>query len=339
MANRSQVPNPADIILQLASGYMASACLSAVTQLKIADLLRDGPRPVSELARNTSTSEDMLYRVLRALASVGVFIEIAPRTFGNTPTSDLLRTDHQASVHDMVRWMSDDFHFDTYRDMLPTLRDGKTALEHIHNMQPFDVIFANPERARIFNNAMTCFSSLIIPTVLNVYDFGPAGTLADIAGGHGLVLTTILQKYPQLKGILFDLPDVIAGAKNRIEKLGLSNRIQTVEGDFFEGVPAADHYVMKHIIHDWDDERAIRILKNCAQHLKPGGKVILLEAVVASGNEPQSGKWMDIEMLMLPGGKERTESEFRDLFARAGLQLTRIVPTESPICVVESQKM
>jgi cyclopropane fatty-acyl-phospholipid synthase-like methyltransferase len=141
-----------------------------------------------------------------------------------------------------------------------------------------------------------------------------------------------------MKGILFDLDHVVSGAKDRIEKLGLANRIQVQSGDFFESVPPADGYVMKNIIHDWDDERALRILKNCAAHLKPGGKVILIETVVTPGNEPHLSKWMDVEMFMLPGGRERTESEFAALFSQAGLKLTRVVPTQSPLCVIESQK-
>ena len=199
---------------------------------------------------------------------------------------------------------------------MPTLRDGKTALEHIHNKQPFDVIFSDREEAQRFNNAMTTFSAVLIPAVLDVYDFNGIGTLADIAGGHGFVITSILQKYPEMKGILFDLDHVVAGAKERIDKLGLANRLQTTSGDFFKSVPAADAYVMKHIIHDWDDERAIQILKNCAVHLKPGGRLILIEVVLTPGNEPHLGKWIDIEMFMLPGGRERSESDYADLFSR-----------------------
>lgn len=339
MSTPSRVPHPSETVMQIGTAYFASSCLYAVAQLKIADLLEDSPKTSADLANRSSTNEDILYRVLRALATVGLFVESAPRTFSNTPASEFLRSNHPNSMRDMVLWIADPFHFDTYRDMLPTLRDGKTALEHIHNKAPFDVIFGDPKEAQVFNNAMTTFSAMVIPAVLEVYDFGGIETLADIAGGHGFVLTAILQKYPQMKGVLFDLDHVVEGARKRVQELGLSNRVQVLSGDFFKSVPAADGYVMKHIIHDWDDDRAIQILKNCAVHLKPGGKIILLEAVLPPGNEPHFGKWLDIEMFMLPGGKERSESEFANLFERAGLKLSRIVPTQSPLCVVESKRM
>ena len=331
--------DPSELTFQLAIGYMPASCMHAITRLKIPDLLKDGPRSAADLARITSTSEDILYRILRALASSGFFLETSPRTFANTPSSDILREDHPTSARDLILWMSDPFHFDTYRDMLPTVRDGKTALEHAHHKTPFEVIFSDPVVAESFNNGMTCLSGLVIPAVLEAYSFEGIGTLADIAGGHGMVLTSIVKKYPHMKGILFDLKDVVAGAKERIEKSGLVNRIEMVSGDFFESVPPADSYVMKSIIHDWDDDRAIKILKNCGVHLKKGGKVILIESVLPEGNESTFGKWIDIEMFMMPGGRERTESEYRDLFQRAGFHLTKVVPTKSPMSVVEAEKV
>jgi SAM-dependent methyltransferase len=335
----SNQPNPVEMTMQLATGYIASACMNAVTRLKIADLLSRGPKPVAELAAATSVNEDILYRVLRALASAGFFVESEPRTFANSPASEVLRTDVPGSMWPMVLWMCDPFHFDVYRDMMPTLKDGKPGVEHVFKKQAFDVIFANEELAKVFNNAMTTFSALVIPAVLESYDFSNIGTIADIAGGHGFVLTAILKKYPQMKGILFDLDQVVAGARQRIDEMNLADRVELVAGDFFQSVPPADSYVMKHIIHDWDDEKALTILKNCAKHLKPRGKVILIEAVLSPGNEPNLGKWIDIEMFMMPGGRERTEEEFRELFAKAGLQLTRVLPTKSPLWVVEAQKV
>lgn len=339
MSNPSQnQPNPVEMTMQLATGYVASSCLNAVTRLKIADLLANGPKPVADLASAASVNEDILYRVLRALASVGFFLESEPRIFANSPFSEVLRTDVPGSLWPMILWICDPLHYDVYRDMMPTLKDGKPGIEHRFKKPAFDVIFSNQEVAQVFNNAMTTFSALVIPAVLEAYDFSGIGAIADIAGGHGFVLTAILKKYPQMKGILFDLDHVVAGARQRIDEMNLADRVELVPGDFFKSVPPADAYVMKHIIHDWDDEKATTILKNCALHLKPGGKVILIEAVLSPGNEPNLGKWIDIEMFMMPGGKERTEEEFRDLFARAGLQLTRIVPTKSPLWVVEAQK-
>jgi hypothetical protein len=333
-----QAPTPADLAVQLATGFMATSCLNAVLRTEIADRLAIGAKPVAALAKEASVNEDILYRILRALASTGVFTETAPRVFANTPASDVLRKDHPQSVRDLALWMANWFHLDTYKNMLPTLKDGKNAIEHIYNQPPFDVIFQFDDVARDFNNAMTTMSAMVIPAVLETYDFSSIGTLADIAGGHGFVLTSILQKYPQIKGILFDLGHVVKGAKPRIQQMGLTNRCTTVAGDFFKEVPPADAYVMKHIIHDWDDEKALIILRNCAKHLKPKGKVILLETVLTPGNEPHLGKWIDVEMFMMPGGRERTEQEFAELFAKAGLRLTRIVPNQSPLCVVESER-
>ena len=333
-----QKPDPVQSAMQFATGYIASSCVHAIARLKIADELRDGARSVSDLAVKTGTNEDILYRILRALASAGLFAETEPRTFVNTSSSQVLRSDHPSGMLKMILWMCDALHFDVYRDMMPTLLNGKPAIEQVFRKPAFDVIFGNPETAETFNDAMTTLSSMVIPAVLENYDFSGIGTLADIAGGHGFVLTSILSKHRDMRGILFDLDHVLKGAKDRIEKMGLASRVQTVAGDFFQNVPTADAYVMKHIIHDWDDDRAITILKNCAVHLKPGGKVILLESVLAPGNEPHLGKWIDIEMFMMPGGKERTEQEFKQLFEKAGLKLNRVVPTKSPLSVVEAVK-
>jgi hypothetical protein len=189
----------------------------------------------------------------------------------------------------------------------------------------------------VFNAAMTNLSAHLIPPVLEEYDFGGLGTLADIGGGHGFLLAAILQKHPGLRGIVFDLPDVVAGARPRIESLGLGSRCEIAAGDFFQSVPAADSYVMKSIIHDWDDARSAAILKNCARAMcGTGGKVLLIEFVIDPGNEQSLAKWIDMEMLAMAGGRERSEAEFAAMFAKAGLRLARVVRTKSPYCVVEA---
>ena len=330
--------NPADRLLQLATGYMASACIGVAAQLKIADLLAGGPKPVAELAGATQVNEDALYRVLRALASAGVFTETSARTFANTPVSDAMRTEASDSVRDMVVWMADPFHFRTYAELMHSVQTGGNAVKKLTGMDAFDYFESDKAEGEMFNAAMTSFSGMIIPAVLEAYDFSGLGTLADIAGGQGFVLTSILKKHPDLSGILFDLPHVISGAAPRIESLGPASRCRIVEGDFFQSVTAADSYVMKHIIHDWDDERALRILRNCIAAMTGAGKVILIEAVLAPGNEPHLAKWIDIEMLAMPSGRERTESEFANLFSGAGLRLSRVVQTQSPLCVVEAVK-
>lgn len=335
-------PQPAEVLMQFACGFMASRALSIVAELRIADLLANGPKPVAELAKATKTNEDALYRVLRALASVGIFTEVAPRKFGLNPTSELLQSNIPGSLHAMVRFMCDGFHFTTYAEMMHAVKTGETVCQRVLGMPVFEYFAKDRQEGEVFNDAMTSFSSLVIPAVLEVYDFSPISTLMDVAGGHGFVLTSILEKYPQMKGILFEMEHVCEGARARIAGLECKGRCQVVTGDFFKSIPAgADAIIMKHIIHDWDDEKALTILKNCHRALadKPNAKVILLEAVLPAGNEPHLGKFIDLEMLMMPGGRERTEKEFRTLFAKAGFQLTRVVPNKSPLSVVEAERI
>jgi O-methyltransferase len=205
-------------------------------------------------------------------------------------------------------------------------------------MPVFEYFPKHPDLSERFNNAMTAFSAMVIPAVLKAYDFSGIGTLVDVAGGHGQVLTSILKAYPSMKGVLGDLEHVIAGADARIRALGLSDRCRTEVIDFFRAVPrGGDAYIMKHIIHDWDDEKSIAILRNIRAAMNSGGRVILLDSVLPPANQPDFGKIIDIEMLLMPGGRERTEEEFRSLFDRAGFRLTKIVRTESPLCVIEAR--
>ena len=325
-------------IMQLSTGYIASTCVYLAVKLRIPDLLAAAPRPVSDLARERGVNEDALYRVMRTLVSLGVFEEKAPRTFANTLTSTILRTETPGSMYEMALWMSDPFHFQVYANALHSLRTGQPAVEQTVGVPVFEYFSKQPEESEIFNNAMTMFSAMVIPAVLEACDFSGIGTLVDVAGGHGRVLTSILQKYPSMRGVLFDIEHVLAGARAAIDSLGLSDRCRAVSGDFFKAVPAGgDAYIMKHIIHDWDDERAATILKNIRSAMNPGGRLILLESVVAPGNQPDFAKLIDLEMLLMPGGRERSEQEFRDLFARAGFELTRITPTKSPLSVIEGR--
>ena len=318
---------------------MAAAALGAVAELGIADHLAGGPRTAADLAARTGANEDAVYRVLRALAMVGVFTETAPRTFALTPAGELLRSDAPGSVRDLVVWMCDAFHFRVYAELTEAVRTGEPIGDKVVGMPVFEYLERNPELAARFNNAMTNFSAGVAPAVLQAYDFSGIGVLVDVAGGHGMLLSTILRQYPLMRGILFDAPHVIAGA-TAPDELGVADRCEKVSGDFFKSVPTGgDAYLMKHIIHDWNDERSGVILRNIRAALagKPRGKVILVEAVIKPGNEPDLAKFIDIEMMLLPGGRERTEAEFKALFERNGFKLTRIVPTEAPLWVVEGE--
>lgn len=338
---KTQPSNPSQHLFQIAGGYILSSALHVVTEAGIADLLSGGPRTTADLAKASRTNEDALYRILRLLASVGIFEEVGPRTFALTPPAALLQKTHPHSVHDLMVFIADPFHLRVYADLVESLRTGRPAGEKTVGMPVFEYFGKNPEYSEVFNRAMTNLSASIVPAALEAYDFGDIGLLVDVAGGQGEVLISILRAYPKMRGVLMDLGHVVEGAKPRIAAAGLTDRIQVTAGDFFKAVPpGGDAYIMKHIIHDWDDERAGQILRSI--HAAMGekrGKVILFEGVIAPGNTPDFGKIMDIEMLALPGGRERTADQFRTLFGRAGFELTSITPTHSPVSVIEARRL
>ena len=324
-------------IMQLATGYIASAALQTAVKLKIADHIAAGATTAGDLARAAGVQEDALYRVLRTLASVGIFQETSPRTFTLNAAGGALR-DAPGTLYDMALWMCDPFHFRVYADTMQSVRTGVPAVETTCGMPVFEFLGRDPQLSATFNRAMVGFSEMVLPAVLDSYDFSGIGVLVDVAGGHGGVLTGVLQRYPAMRGILADLEHVIEGARARLDALGLAGRCDTAVIDMFKGVPAGgDAYIMKHIIHDWDDERSGQILRNIRRVLPPQGRVILIEAVVAPGNEPDLSKFIDIEMLLMTGGRERSADEFRALFDANGFELARIVPTGAPLSVVEAR--
>ena len=330
--------DPAQQVLQVATGYMASSCLYAAITLNVADHLKDGPLTMAELAKATGANEEALYRVLRLLASLGIFAEVSPGQFGLTPAADLLRKDVAGSLRGMAVFLPDPLHYRIYGNVMHSLSTGAPAAEFTLGMPVFQYLEKDQAYSQVFNDAMTAMSAPVANAAIEVYDFSGIGLLVDVAGGHGELLMSILRACPSVKGILADLGHVVDGAKPRIASAGLSDRMQAVACDFFQAVPAGgDAYIMKHIIHDWDDERASTILKNIATAMgTKKGKVILLESVLAAGNTPDFGKFIDIEMLLFPGGRERTADEFRSLFERSGFHLTKIVSTKSPLSVVEA---
>jgi hypothetical protein len=332
---------PQDRVLQIATGYISASALNVAIELHIADLLAEGPQCVADLARKTGVDEDALYRVLRLLASLEIFHETESRVFAMTPAAEALCTGTAGTVRDLARWISDPFHFKIYAELMYSVTYGLPAADKVLGAPIFDYFRKDSYESEVFNLAMTSFSAAVIPEALAVYDFSGIEVLVDVAGGHGHVLSAILQKYPGMRGVLCDLDHVIEGARPRIAELGLADRCQCVPCDFFQAVPpGGDAYIMKHIIHDWDDGRAATILRNI--HSAMGakkGKVILLESVLAPGNAPHFGKFIDIEMLAMVSGRERNAQEFGELFDRAGFRLNRIVPTASPLCVLEAEAL
>lgn len=323
-------------VFQVGTGFIASAALGVAVKLGIPDQLSDGPRTAADLARAVGANEDALYRTLRALAAVGIFDETAPRRFGLTAAGAWLRSGIPGGPREMVNWLCDAFHLRIYAELEHGVRTGETVGEKVTGRPVFEHLAADQELSGRFNDAMTAFSATVAPAMLKAYDFSGIGTIADIAGGHGMILASILRQYPAMRGILFDLEHVLAG--NRLAEFGVKDRVRLASGDFFEAVPAgADAYIMKHIIHDWDDAHCVRILTNCRKAVAPGGKVLIVDQVVTDGPESVFAKLSDLEMLvMTTGGRERTAAEFGAVLAAAGLTLTRIVPTESPVAVIES---
>jgi hypothetical protein len=331
---------PEVALMQIVGGGLLQQALYVAAKLSIADLLAERPQTADELAKRTRTHARALYRVLRALASVGVFAESNGQTFQLTPPAELLRSDAPGSLRDAVIFMGEEWHWRVWADMLYSVETGKVAWAHVHGKEVFPWFAAHPEESEIFNRAMTGFSQTAASAVAEAYDFSGIKTLADIAGGHGMLLAGILKSNPQLKGVLFDLPQVIEGAGELLKREGVAERVQLATGDFFEAVPqGADAYLMKFIIHDWDDERALKILRNIHRAMPGDGKLLLAEMVVPAGNEPHFSKIQDLEMLVSPGGVERTEQEYSDLFAEAGFRLTRIIATKSPLSLIEGVKM
>ena len=329
-------PEAVQQAFQLMTGHIVASAVNIAARLALPDRLADGPRAAADLARECNVNPDALYRLMRALASVGVFTEAGDRTFALTPVGAAMC---EGPVRWMALWIAGEFNFHVYANAMHSVKSGESAVPITTGVGgPFEYFEKNPELSKIFNDAMTGFSSFVVPAVLEAYDFSGIRTLVDVAGGHGGLLTAIVKKYPGMKGVVMDLAHVVAGAGPKIAAEGLADRVSTASGDFFKAVPAGgDAYIMKHIIHDWYDDKASLILANIRKVLPQDGRVILIESVIPAGNEPGMGKIMDLEMLVMPGGKERTEQEFRDLFDRSGFTLTRIAPTQSPLSVIEAR--
>jgi hypothetical protein len=332
-----ETPPPNVQLMQFITGTWLAQATHVAAKLGIADLVKDGPKPVADLATATGTAPGPLYRVLRALAGFGVFAETAPRTFGLTPMAECLRSDVPNSLRAVAVMFGTPWQRAAWSDILHAVRTGEPAFNHVHGMNFFEYCQKNPHAAAVFDEAMTSFSAQETPAVLEAYDFSGVRALVDVAGGHGSLLASILQKYPAMRGVLFDMPSVIDGAKKKGHLAAAAGRCELVGGDFFKSVPpGGDAYLMKHIIHDWSDEHSLTILKNIRKVIVTGGRLLLVEMVIPAGNEPHFGKLLDLEMLVqTQGGKERTEAEYRDLFAAAGFRLTRVVATKAPACVVE----
>jgi hypothetical protein len=324
-------------LLAMTQGLIIHQALCSAAKLGVADLLKDGPQTSSDLARTLKVNESALYRILRLLASQSVFEEKVPRTFINNELSQFLRTGVPGSVRSILIFRGSEFFFSPFAEILFSIETGRSARAKVLGMDGFEYLKTHPETAGLFDDAMTNMSELIGPAVAAAYAFGRWASLMDVGGGNGMLLASILRMYPGVRGVLADLPHVLERAQQR-DFLGgeLESRIAMQPCDFFREVPpGCQAYVMKSVIHDWDDDRAHEILVNCRRVVPADGALLLVEWALPEGNLPSVGKVGDVTMLVLTGGKERTFQEYRDLLAGAGFRFNQVYPTSADFLIIE----
>lgn len=324
---------------QMILNVALSRAVCSVAELGVADHLEAGtPRSAEDLAKETGAHPRSLHRVLRFLAGHGLFQETADGRFDHTPLSSVLRTDAEGSYRAGARM----FHrmFPAWDGLDHSLRTGEPGFNKVFGMGVFDYVGQNPDLGPILDAGMTCFHGYETGAMLEAYDFSGVQVLADIGGGNGSLISGVLQRYPEMRGLLFDLGHVMARAKANLQAAGLAERCQVLEGSFFESIPAgADAYLFRHIIHDWTDEQCIQILGHCRKVIPETGRVLLVECVVPKGNGPSISKYFDMTMMTFPGGIERTAAEFEWLLAQSGFELASITPTSSMVSVVEGRPL
>jgi hypothetical protein len=331
-------PSPQQQMMRLLSGYWVAQALYVAAKLGLADALKDVPRAAADLAAATRTHPGALHRLLRALASVGVFAEDDQHRFALTPLAECLRGDVPGSQRSLAVMMGEE-HYHAFGDLLYSVQTGKIAFDKLYGMPVFDFLQTHLEQAKIFDEAMVGVHGRETGAMLDAYDFAGVRILADLGGGNGSLLTAVLRRHPDMRGILYDLPGVFERATANLRAAGLTDRCQAVAGSFFDAVPGrADAYLLRHIIHDWDDARARTILQNVHRAMGKDGRLLVVESVIPLGNEPSFSKLLDLTMLVIPSGRERTEDEYRRLFADSGFRLTRIVPTGADVGVIEGRK-
>ena len=334
--NPSELP-PNVAVFQIASAAMASQALWVVAELGVADHVPDEGLDVPAIARAAGADPDTLYRVMRLLASMGVFHERDGQQFGHTPLSQTLRSDHPARARAAVRLIAMPPFWKAMGDLEHSVRTGEPAWSKSHGMSVFDYLGQHPEEAALFNDAMIGIHGSEPPAVAEAYDFSGMKTVVDVGGGTGNLLIHILRRHEHLSGILFDLPQAAEPARERLAAEGLAQRCRVEPGSFFEKVPTgADAYLLSHVIHDWDEATCLRILSTCRLAIKGDAKLLLVEMVVPGPNQPHPAKALDLVMLTIPGGRERTAAEYGDLLGQAGLRLQRVIPTASPVSIVEA---
>ncbi len=324
------------VLRQMIMGFRITQLIHVAATLGIADLLKQGPQSVERLAQSVGADAHALHRLLRALASIGIFAETTEGQFGLTPLAALLQEDTPGSLRGLAILYGEKWLWDVYGTLLYSVKTGRTGFPRIHGQTFFEYLGQHPESARSFNQAMSSYSGQEATAVLEAYDFSGMTKLVDVGGGHGGLLAAILKRYPAMSGVLFDLKPVLDGAPEELTQAGVMSRCDLVAGDFFVAVPqGGDAYLLKSVLHNWDDTQCVRILQNCRKVMQPGGRLLVVERVLPLGNEPSEAKLFDINMLVVLGGSERTEFEYASIFAQAGFKLTRVIATRSPLSIVE----
>ena len=332
----AQATTPGEDLRHLFLGFRVSQALYAAAELGIADLLVGGPRSADDLATATGAHAPSLYRVLRLLASEGVFAETPDGRFALTPPAEALRRDAPGSLRPMVLFGAGETLWRSSGHLLHAVRTGKPAFDQVHGVDFFEYFRRHPDEWALFDQVMTSHTAPVTRAVAAAYDFSPFGTIVDVGGGRGALALGLLEAYPHLRGIVFDQPEVAAGARQAIEAAGLAGRCEAVGGDFFAAVPeGGDAYLVKFILHDWDDERCVAILRACRRAVPADGRLLVIELLIPPGDAPSFAKSQDVNMLVNLGGRERTEAEYRALYAAAGFALTRTIPAQGELHVIE----
>jgi hypothetical protein len=322
--------------MRLVNGYQVSQAIHVAATLGIADLLKDGPRSFGELAAATGSHPGSLYRLLRALAAVGVFHEDGDKRFALTPLGDCLRSDAADQVGPWAAFIGRPYFWQAWSHLLHGVRTGENAFRQVHGTDVWTYRSEHTEEGAIFDRAMSAISRGVIEGIVGSYDFGFFPCVVDVGGGQGALLAGILRSHRAARGILFDQPHVVAGADELLRKAGVADRCEVAAGSFFERVPeTGDAYLLKAILHDWDDEAALAILRSCRRAMRPGRRLLVLERLIGPPNEQPEAKFSDLNMMVSPAGQERTRAEFAALFASAGFHLVGVTPTGTRLSVIE----
>ena len=337
MANSSAVPPPPEVMFKMITGYWVSQTVGALARLGVCDLLVDGPRRADALASEVGADPSALFRVMRAAASVGVLRQHDDDQFSLTPIGETLRSNVPGSMRDMAIAQTAVGHWAPWGAFIDAVRTGETQSQKMLGKSVFEHYDDHPAERTAFMGAMQGLSELVAGELVRLVDFVGVQRVADIGGSGGTLVAAVLDAHADIGGILFDLPNVAEKARSAIEARGLTGRCDVVGGDFFETVPGgADVYILKQILHDWNDEQCVKILSNIATGLPSAGRVLVLEMVIPDDRTPTPAQLMDVNMLALLPGRERTQSEYANLFRAAGLQLKSVTQTHSPFQIVEA---